>query len=31
LRKGQPISLNVASPGNRDVLWMMERTTRKPS
>ncbi|MHB8523958.1 MAG: type II secretion system protein [Limisphaerales bacterium] len=29
LKKGQGLSLNVASPNNQDVLWMMERTTRK--
>ena len=28
LKKGVEIPLNVASPNNRDVLWMMERTTR---
>jgi len=29
LRKGQELSLNVPSPNNQDVFWMMERTTRK--
>jgi prepilin-type processing-associated H-X9-DG protein len=29
LRKGVEIPLNVSSPANPDVLWMMERTTRK--
>jgi prepilin-type N-terminal cleavage/methylation domain-containing protein/prepilin-type processing-associated H-X9-DG protein len=29
LKKGQGISLNVGSPNNADVFWMMERTTRK--
>ena len=28
LKKGQEIPLNVASPNNPDVLWLMERTTR---
>ena len=28
LKKGQEIPLNVASPNNKDVLWLMERTTR---
>jgi prepilin-type N-terminal cleavage/methylation domain-containing protein/prepilin-type processing-associated H-X9-DG protein len=30
LKKGQQIPLNIASPNNRDVFWLMERTTRKP-
>ncbi|MBI5405408.1 MAG: hypothetical protein HY976_04250 [Candidatus Kerfeldbacteria bacterium] len=30
LKKGQKLSLNVGSANNRDVLWMMERSTRKP-
>jgi prepilin-type N-terminal cleavage/methylation domain-containing protein/prepilin-type processing-associated H-X9-DG protein len=29
LRKGQSLSLDVASPNNKDVFWMMERTTRR--
>jgi prepilin-type N-terminal cleavage/methylation domain-containing protein/prepilin-type processing-associated H-X9-DG protein len=29
LRKGQFLSLNVASPNNPDVFWLMERSTRK--
>ncbi len=29
LRKGQTLALNVSSPNNPDVLWMMERTTRR--
>jgi prepilin-type N-terminal cleavage/methylation domain-containing protein/prepilin-type processing-associated H-X9-DG protein len=29
LRKGQLIPLNVASPNNQDMLWMMDRSTRK--
>lgn len=29
LRKGQSIPLNVASPNNLDMLWMMDRSTRK--
>jgi prepilin-type N-terminal cleavage/methylation domain-containing protein/prepilin-type processing-associated H-X9-DG protein len=29
LKKGQGITLNVGSPNNPDVFWMMERTTRK--
>lgn len=29
LKKGQLLPLNVASPNNPDVLWMMERSTRK--
>jgi prepilin-type N-terminal cleavage/methylation domain-containing protein/prepilin-type processing-associated H-X9-DG protein len=28
LREGQPLSLNVPSPNNQDVLWMQERCTR---
>lgn len=28
LKKGQEIPLNVPSPNNKDVLWLMERTTR---
>ncbi|HAB15668.1 MAG TPA: type II secretion system protein [Verrucomicrobiota bacterium] len=28
LKKGQEIPLNVASPNNKDVFWLMERTTR---
>lgn len=28
LKKGQDLSLNVASPNNKDVYWMMERSTR---
>lgn len=29
LRKGQYLQLNVASPNNQDMLWLMERSTRK--
>ncbi len=29
LKKGVPLSLNVPSPRNQDVFWMMERSTRK--
>lgn len=29
LKRGQLLSLNVASPNNQDVLWLMERSTRK--
>ena len=29
LRPGQPLNLGVASANNKDVFWMMERTTRK--
>jgi prepilin-type N-terminal cleavage/methylation domain-containing protein len=29
LRKDLALPLNVPSPNNRDVLWMMERSTRK--
>jgi prepilin-type N-terminal cleavage/methylation domain-containing protein/prepilin-type processing-associated H-X9-DG protein len=29
LKKGQDLPLNVGSPNNKDVLWMMERSTRK--
>ncbi len=29
LRKGQELQLNVASPNNKDVFWLMERSTRK--
>jgi len=29
LRKGVELQLNVPSPNNRDVFWLMERTTRK--
>ncbi|MBL9126662.1 MAG: type II secretion system protein [Verrucomicrobiales bacterium] len=29
LKKNVEIPLNVPSPNNRDVLWLMERTTRK--
>ena len=29
LRKKQQIPLNIVSANNRDVFWMMERTTRK--
>ena len=28
LKRGQEIPLNVPSPNNKDVLWLMERTTR---
>jgi prepilin-type processing-associated H-X9-DG protein len=30
LKKGQKLQLNVGSPNNQDVFWMMDRTTRKP-
>ena len=29
LKKGQLIPLNVSSPNNQDVFWLMERSTRK--
>ena len=29
LKKGQLIPLNVASPNNQDMFWMMDRSTRK--
>jgi prepilin-type N-terminal cleavage/methylation domain-containing protein/prepilin-type processing-associated H-X9-DG protein len=29
LKKGQFLQLNVSSPNNVDVFWMMDRTTRK--
>jgi len=29
LKSGQSLQLNVASPNNRDVLWLQERCTRK--
>jgi len=29
LRKNQGLTLNVPSPGNRDVFWMQERSTRR--
>jgi len=29
LKKDVELALNVGSPNNRDVLWLMERTTRK--
>ncbi len=29
LRKGQLLNLNVSSPNNQDMLWMMDRSTRK--
>lgn len=29
LKKGVSLNLNVPSPNNRDVYWLMERTTRK--
>jgi len=29
LKPGQSLGLNVASPNNLDVFWLMERTTRK--
>ncbi len=29
LAKGRELSLNVASPNNRDVVWMQERSTRQ--
>ena len=30
LREGQPLTLNVASPNNLDVIWMQDRSTRAP-
>ncbi len=30
LRPGQGLSLNVSSPDNQDVYWMMDHSTRKP-
>ena len=30
LKKGQSLNLNVGSPNNQDVYWMMDRSTRKP-
>jgi len=29
LRKGQLLALNVPSPNNRDMFWLMERSTRR--
>jgi len=29
LKTGQLLDLNVASPNNKDVVWMQERSTRK--
>jgi prepilin-type N-terminal cleavage/methylation domain-containing protein/prepilin-type processing-associated H-X9-DG protein len=29
LRKGVPLNLNVGSPNNQDMYWLMERSTRK--
>ena len=29
LKKGQVIQLNVTSPNNQDMFWMMDRSTRK--
>ena len=29
LKKGQLLSLNVSSPNNQDMFWMMDRSTRK--
>ncbi len=29
LRKGQDLSLNIPSPNNRDMFWLMERSTRR--
>jgi prepilin-type processing-associated H-X9-DG protein len=29
LKKGQGLNLNVGSPNNKDVFWMMDRSTRK--
>ena len=31
LRRGQLIPLNVASPNNQDMFWLMDRSTRKPN
>ncbi len=30
LKKGQTLGLNVGSPNNPDVYWMMDHSTRKP-
>ncbi len=30
LKAGQSIPLNVASPNNKDVYWLMDHSTRKP-
>jgi prepilin-type N-terminal cleavage/methylation domain-containing protein/prepilin-type processing-associated H-X9-DG protein len=30
LKKGQFLQLDVSSPNNQDVFWMMDRCTRKP-
>lgn len=29
LRPGQELNLNVASPGNQDRFWLMDRSTRR--
>jgi prepilin-type N-terminal cleavage/methylation domain-containing protein/prepilin-type processing-associated H-X9-DG protein len=29
LRQGQDLTLNIPSPNNQDVFWLMERTTRR--
>ncbi len=29
LKKGQKLDLNVSSPNNQDMFWMMERSTRR--
>ena len=29
LRKNVELALNVSSPNNRDVFWLMERSTHK--
>ncbi len=29
LSRGTPLALNVASPNNRDIVWLQERCTRK--
>jgi prepilin-type N-terminal cleavage/methylation domain-containing protein/prepilin-type processing-associated H-X9-DG protein len=29
LRRGQRLQLNVASPNNRDVIWLQDRSTRR--
>jgi prepilin-type processing-associated H-X9-DG protein len=29
LRKGQTLGLNVPSPNNPDMFWLMQRSTRK--
>jgi prepilin-type processing-associated H-X9-DG protein len=31
LKPGQSLPLNVPSSGNKDVFWLMDRSTRKPN